>query len=92
MAKKENGQQRQHKATYARDKRNPGKYNIRIQGPHATVFEGRVIPVTRKDNSEENEKLLDCFWAGNDEDTGQPVALYHFEPRPREENQEEFEF
>lgn len=74
----------QHKATYASDKYNPGQYNIRIVGPHAAKFRpGREIPVTKKDNTENIETLGKCFWAGTDEETRQPVALYHFESKPR---------
>lgn len=74
---------RSHKATYARDKRNPGAYLVRVIGPHASAFAGRSVPVVRKDDSESVEKLTVCIWAGNDEETGKPVALYRFEARER---------
>lgn len=74
-----------HKATYASDKYNPGQYNIRVIGPHAAKFSGRVVPVTRKDDSTSEETLGKCFWSGVDKDTGRPVALYHFEAKPRDE-------
>jgi hypothetical protein len=81
---------RQHKATYARDKRKGG-YIIRVEGPHAGAFAGREVPVTRKDNSESPERLLALLWQGIDEETKQPVALYTFEAKPREEEpQQEF--
>lgn len=75
---------RLHKATYARDKRNPGGYLIRVQGPTAAKFTGRVVPITRKDDSESLEELTDCVWAGIDDESGKPVALYHFVQKPRE--------
>lgn len=75
---------RLHRATYARDKRNPGGYLVRVIGPTAAAFEGREVPVTRKDDSESVEKLLSPVWAGTDEETGRPVALYRFEAKPRD--------
>lgn len=76
---------RLHRATFATDKRNPGGYLIRVIGPTAAAFAGREVPVTRKDDSESTEKLVRVVWAGTDEETGRPVALYTFEARPREE-------
>lgn len=83
---------RLHRATYARDKRNPGGYLIRVIGPTAAAFAGRTVPVTRKDDTESLEKLTVAVWAGTDEETGRPVALYHFEQKPREEDQTELPF
>lgn len=83
---------RRHKATYASDKRNPGGYLIRVQGPDAPHFAGRVVPVTRKDNTEENEKLVKCIWTGTDKESGKPVALYTFEAKPKEVKKQEFLF
>lgn len=82
---------RQHKATYARDKRKGG-YIVRVAGPHADKFAGRVVPVTRRDESESEEKLLALLWTGPDSETGETVALYSFEARPREDAVESFEF
>lgn len=84
---------RLHKATYARDKRNPGAYLIRIIGPTAAAFSGREVPVTRKDDTETMEKLLDCIWTGNNNDPQnpsdtRPVALYRFEAHPRDDADE----
>lgn len=77
---------RLHHATYARDKKNPGKYLIRVQGPTAAKFrKGREIPVTHMDRSESMETLDTCIWTGVDEASGEPVALYSFEQKPREE-------
>jgi hypothetical protein len=76
---------RLHKATYARDKRNPGGYLIRVAGPTAARFADRVVPVTRKDDSESLETLTDCVWTGLDDESGKPVALYHFVAKPRED-------
>lgn len=76
---------RLHKATFATDKRNPGNYLIRVMGPTADAFIGREVPVTRKDNTESVEKLAGIVWVGVDDETGQRVALYRFESKPREE-------
>lgn len=88
--------QRQHRATFARDKRNPGGYLVRVVGPHATAFAGRQVPVTRADDTESIETLTVAVWAGTDEGmpasegrpaikgTGQPVALYQFAARERD--------
>lgn len=81
--------QRQHKATFSADKRNPGQYNIRVIGPHASAFAGKTIPVTRKDDSETEETLIKCFWAGTDQETGKPVALYTFDAKPRDDGPED---
>lgn len=86
---KKNG--RQHKATYARDQRKGG-YIIRVEGPNANRFAGRTVPVTRKDGSEDEEKLLNLLWSGNDQESGKPVALYEFEPKPRNENYDDIPF
>lgn len=91
MAKEPTG--RLHKATYARDKRNPGGYLIRVIGPTAGAFEGREVPVTRKDDTESMEKLLAPVWVGTNDDPEnpndkRPVALYRFEAKPREEAEE----
>lgn len=82
---------RQHKATYARDRRNGG-YIIRVLGPNAAKFAGRDVPVTRRDDSESMEHLDTLVWQGTDDDTGKPVALYTFEARPREELDDEIPF
>lgn len=76
---------RLHKATFARDKRNPGGYLIRVEGPTASAFAGRDVPVVRKDDSESMETLETCIWAGIDDESGKPVALYRFTARERKE-------
>jgi len=88
---------RQHKATYATDKRKGG-YMIRVIGPHAGEFVGREIPVTRKDDSENMEKLTQLVWTGVDTGTpeepgtGKPVALYKFAPKPKDDTEDEIPF
>lgn len=84
--------ERLHVATYARDKKNPGGYLIRIEGPTAAAFAGRKVPVVRKDHSESVETLTVCIWAGNDQETGKPVALYRFEQRERDDNADDLPF
>lgn len=74
---------RQHVATYSRDKRKGG-YLVRVAGPNAAAFAGREVPVTMRDRSEHDEKLVALIWSGNDAETGEPVALYSFEAKPRE--------
>ncbi len=81
MAKNE-GQKREHKATYATDKRKGG-YIIRVEGPHAAEFVGREVPVTNKAGDEHMEKLTRLIWTGVDQESGKPVALYGFESKPR---------
>lgn len=85
-AKSNDAPKRQHKATFARDKRNPGGYLVRVIGPNAAAFAGREVPVTRKDDSESLEKLEMAIWAGTDEETGKPVALYRFVSRERQDD------
>jgi len=74
---------RQHRASYATDKRNGG-YLVRVEGPRAGDFVGREVPVTRLDRSENTEKLVRLIWKGVDKETASPCALYKFEPRPRD--------
>lgn len=74
---------RTHRATYARDKRKGG-YLIRVAGPNAGLFAGREVPVTMKSGDEHNEKLLALIWSGVDAETGENVALYTFEAKPRD--------
>lgn len=78
---------RQHKATYATDKRNGG-YLIRVEGPNAEKFVGREVPVTLKNGNENPEKLTRLIWSGKDKETGNNVSLYKFEPKPREKQEE----
>jgi len=82
-------QDRAHKATYARDKKKGG-WLIRVAGPHAHRFAGRAVPVTMFSGDEHTEMLTTLIWAGADDKTGQPVSLYAFEPRPKEEEKLEF--
>lgn len=83
--KKPEAPRRLHKATFARDKRNPGGYLVRVIGPNAAAFAGRDVPVTRKDDTETIERLEMAIWAGTDEETGKPVALYRFVSRERQD-------
>lgn len=80
---------RRHRASYATDKRNGG-YLVRVAGPDANRFAKREVPVTMKDGSEHNETLANLVWAGKDNETGENVALYKFESKPREELEVEF--
>ena len=77
---------REHKATYARDKKTGG-YIIRVQGPKANAFAGRVVPVVTKDGGEHSETLDKLIWTGTDDGaisgyTG-PCALYSFKSQPK---------
>lgn len=74
---------RRHKATYATDKRNGG-YLIRVEGPECNRFTGKEVPVTMRNGDEHSEKLTSLVWVGVDKESGKAVALYRFEPRPRE--------
>lgn len=86
---------RSHKATYASDKVTGG-WLIRVVGPNAAKFAGREVPVTMNSGDEHTEKLVRLVWtgidAGNDKmpGTGLPVALYKFEPKPKEVKVTEF--
>lgn len=80
-------EKRAHKATYATDKRNGG-YLIRVQGPYPEMFAGREVPVTTKAGDEHMEKLVRLIWKGTDPESGQLVALYKFESKPREETEQ----
>lgn len=74
---------RLHKATYATDKRKGG-YLIRVAGPDAEKFLGREVPVTTRSGDEHAEKLIRVLWTGKDQETGENVALYTFESKPRD--------
>jgi hypothetical protein len=80
---------RLHRATYARDKKQGG-YLIRVAGPTAERFAGREVPVNTKAGGEHYEKLAQLIWVGTDGETGEKVALYKFEPKPREEEELDF--
>lgn len=82
---------RSHKAAYSRDKMKGG-YLIRIEGPHASKFAGRVVPVTTKAGDEHEETLDTLIWSGKDEETGKPVALYSFIAKPAEDLDDEIPF
>lgn len=82
--KKPEAPKRVHKATYATDKRNGG-YMIRVAGPYPEKFVGREVPVITKAGTEHVEKLVRLVWTGADRESGEKVALYKFEPRPRED-------
>lgn len=85
----------EHRATYSRDKKNGG-YIIHVEGPRANSFAGRKVPVTRKDGSKDEETLTDLIWTGvadpPPKGSGKPVALYHFQPKPRDEVEDEIPF
>lgn len=80
---------RKHKATYSTDKRTGG-YLVRVAGPEAPAFVGREVPVTLKNGQEHKEKLSRLVWSGTDTTTGERVALYQFESKPREKVEIEF--
>ncbi len=87
------GTKTKHKATYARDKKNIGHYLIRVEGPHASKFEGRVVPVLLKNGEMQEETLDTPVWAGIDDKTKKPICLYKFVAKPKEEAEDdEFEF
>lgn len=80
-----------HKATYATDKKKGG-YLIRIAGPYPEKFAGREVPVTTKAGAQHAEKLVRLIWSGADTETGERVALYTFESKPRGEDVEQLTF
>lgn len=78
---------RQHRATYSMDK-TTGGYLIRVAGPFANRFAGREVPVTMKSGEEHQETLVRLIWTGKDKETGENVALYRFQSKPRGMNEE----
>lgn len=91
MADKKTEGKRLHRATYSRDKKKGG-YLVRVEGPTANRFAGREVPVTMRDGSEHTEKLDTLIWTGTDTETKQPIALYSFVPRPKDETEDEAPF
>ena len=86
----------QHKATYTKDKRKGG-YNVRVVGPHANMFAGREVPVTRRGTEAPQMETLDeLIFSGvddgeyNPEDAGKNFAVYSFKARPRDAEEIEF--
>lgn len=82
-----------HKATYAKDKKHPGSYNIRVVGPQSMEFAGRKVPVTLRSGEVQEETLGAAFWSGDDKDdsgrlTGDTVTLYKFVATPKEKEPE----
>jgi len=73
---------RQHRATYASDRRNGG-YMIRVVGPTPEKFAGREVPVTTRAGAEHMEHLTRLTWTGADRETGELVALYQFQSKPK---------
>ena len=84
--KVEEKSKRKHKATYSTD-RIAGGYLIRVAGPNANAFIGQVVPVNTKAGEEHQEKLTKLVWAGKDKESGENVALYRFEAKPRVESE-----
>lgn len=80
---------RQHRATYSRDNKKGG-YLIRVKGPSAERFAGREVPVTLKSGDEHTETLEELIWTGIDQESGEPIALYKFQAKPK--TQQDFEF
>lgn len=74
--------ERKHRASFASDNRKGG-YMIRVEGPNATAFANRKVPVTRFDGTETVEETKGLIWSGMDKETGKPVALYKFVAHPR---------
>lgn len=85
---------RQHTAVYTSDNKKGG-YLIKVVGPHANAFTGRIIPVTTRAGVEHDETLGKLVWTGIDSDspdgrvkgTGKPCALYYFKSTPRGEDE-----
>lgn len=84
MADADEKAKRRHRATYSTDKKKGG-YLIRVVGPDAERFVGREVPVHTKAGTEHMEKLSALLWTGPDKETGEKIALYRFEAKPRDE-------
>jgi len=80
---------RLHRATYTKDKKKGG-YLVRVEGPNSNMFAGREVPVILRDGSENIEKLTNLIWTGKDQESGNPVSLYVFAPKPKEKIEVEF--
>jgi hypothetical protein len=80
---------RQHKATYATDKKKGG-YLVRVAGPNAAAFAGREVPVETKNGAEHAETLERLIWSGKDQESGENVALYTFKSKPKDETLVDF--
>lgn len=74
--------ERRHRATFATDNRKGG-YMIRVEGPDASKFAKKQVPVTRYDGTETVETLQGMIWSGLDIESGKPIALYKFVAHPR---------
>jgi hypothetical protein len=59
----------------ANTKRRHG-YMVRIAGPHAARFAGRIISVMTQDGTQSEQELERLVWSGPDHESGQLVALY----------------
>ncbi len=85
-----------HRATFSRDKKNPGKFLVRVVGPYAEKFENREVPVQVNDGTTKMTKLTRAIASGEDDgkiipaDKGKKWVLYHFEQAPREQIEAEF--
>jgi hypothetical protein len=90
MEKKDDSKPGQHRATYSRDKIKGG-YIINVTGPQANRFAGRTVPITLKNGDKSEEKLTDLIWSGTNDD-GKYCAIYHFEPKPKDELNDEIPF
>jgi hypothetical protein len=83
--------EREHRATYSKDRDHPGKWLVRVVGPRATKFVGASIPVTRGDGSESEETLVDAITSGIDDglviaaDKGKTWCLYRIKEKPKAE-------
>lgn len=84
-------QARQHHATFARDKRRGG-YMVRVEGPNANRFAGRVVPVSMKDGQETQAELDVLIWSGPDKQSGKLTALYSVVPHALENLDDEITF
>lgn len=78
----------EHKATFAKDNQT-GKWMIRVVGPRANRFVGRIIPVLRTSGETVHEECGGVRWFGVDDgqviksDAGKPVCLYEHKAKPR---------
>lgn len=79
----------EHKATFCKDNYN-GRWSIRVTGPTANRFAGRIIPVVRSSGEIVYEETGNLQWTGVDDgsviasDAGKNVAIYGHKPKPRQ--------
>jgi hypothetical protein len=78
----------EHRATFCKDNYT-GRWSIRIVGPRANMFAGRIVPVIKGSGDTVHEETGTLSWCGTDDgsvipsDAGKLVAIYRHVAKPR---------